>query len=251
MNSEKDESKKLVDITDCLEAVNVFRGWKNFLFVVLIIFMLLSQVSFWLVDTGYVKVEKECSEKEPSVKSSPEQSVETAATEVKGEIEKAAQQAVSPNKPVEAPPQPQVESEKAGFRIEFEHIAGLVHFINFVLVPVAILYCLTMLFSLKISLVGRLGGINHISRAFFVSLAFVVFLLPWQKFFGSVFFGVIYTPWELIKWYKVESAGNVLKVVFYYFRFTGYWLVVLLLLIFSFARSCRWARTMLRRLEVV
>jgi len=251
MSPEQDESKKLIDITDCLEAISVFRGWKNFLFVILILFMLLSQVSFWLVDTGYVKVGEVVSEKNPAAESSPKQSVEAAATEAKEEIEKAAQEAVSPDKSVEAVPQPQGEPVKADFRIEFEHVAGLVRFVNFVLVPTAILYCLTMLFALKISLVGRLGGINHISRAFFISLAFVVFLLPWQKFFGSVFFGVIYTPWEFIKLYNVESAGSVFKVVFYYFRFTGYWLIALLLLIFSFNRSCRWARTILRRLEVV
>lgn len=251
MNSNQDESKKLIDITDCLEAISVFRGWKNFLFVILIIFMLLSQVSFWLVDTGFVKVEEVLSEKSPVAESSSEQSVEAEAAEVKGEIEKAAQEVVSPNKPIEAAPPPQSEPVKAGFQIEFKHISILIRFVDFVLVPIAVLYCLTMLFSLKISLVGRLGGINHISRAFFISLAFVVFLLPWQRFFSSVVVGAIYTPWELIKWHKVESTGSIYKVILYYSRFVVYWLIVLLLLIFSFVRSCRWARTILRRLEVV
>lgn len=251
MNPEQNENKNLIDTTDCLEAVSVFRGWKNTLFVIVILCMLLLQASFWLVDTGYVKVEKPCGEKSSADAVVQEQAGEVAA-ETKEKIEKAAEEAVAPTESVEATPQqPESEPVKAGFRIEFNHLARLVRFVNFVLVPFAVLYCLTMLFALKISLVGRLGGINHISRAFFISLAFVIFLLPWQRFFGGVVFGAMYTLWELAKWYNNEATGDVLDVVFYYFRFAGYWLIVLLLLIFSFIRSGRWAKTILRRLEVV
>lgn len=250
MNSEQDQQKNLIDTTDCLEAVSVFRGWKNTLFVVVILCMLLLQASFWLVDTGYVKVEKPCGDKSSAVASSPEQAGEVTA-ETKEKIEKAAEEVTAPAGSSEAAQQPQPESVKAGFRIEFRHITRLIRFVDFVLVPAAVLYCLTMLFALKISLVGRLGGINHISRAFFISLVFVVFLLPWQKFFSGVVVGAMYTPWELAKWYNTEASGDVPSVVVYYLRFVGYWLIVLLLLIFSFIRSSRWARTILRRLEVV
>ncbi len=252
MNQEQNENKNLIDTTDCLEAVSVFRGWKNTLFVVVILCMLLLQASFWLVDTGYVKVEKPCSEKISAATAVQEQAGEIAAG-AKEKIAKAAEEVAAPatDKPSEAMPQTQPEPVKAVFQIEFKHLARLVRFVNFVLVPFAVLYCLTMLFALKISLVGRLGGINHISRAFFISLVFVIFLLPWQKFFGGVVFGAMYTLWELAKWYNNEATGDVLDVVFYYFRFAGYWLIVLLLLIFSFIRSGRWAKTILRRLEVV
>jgi len=114
-----------------------------------------------------------------------------------------------------------------------------------------VLYCLTMLFSLKISLLGRLGGINHISRAFFISLIMVVLLLPWQRLFGDVLFGAIYAPKELLTFRACGQGREILGSAFYYFRFTGLWLLVMLLLIFSQIRSARWAKAILRRLEVI
>ena len=57
MNGNQDTQSNLVDTTDYLEAVGVCRCWKNFLFIIIIICLLLLQISFWLVDTGYVKAE--------------------------------------------------------------------------------------------------------------------------------------------------------------------------------------------------
>ncbi len=45
----------LVETTDCLEAVGVLRGWKNFLFIIVAVCLFLQQGSFWLVDMGYTK----------------------------------------------------------------------------------------------------------------------------------------------------------------------------------------------------
>jgi hypothetical protein len=42
-----------------------------------------------------------------------------------------------------------------------------------------------------------------------------------------------------------------LAFVSFYLRFTGYWLLVLLLLLAAQIRSMRWAKATLRRLEVV
>ena len=78
----------------------------------------------------------------------------------------------------------------------------------------------------------------------------LVLLLPWQRVFGGVVLGAIYTPCELVEWCSAE-AGSILGIVLRYLRFTGYWLVILLLLIFSQLRSGRWTKTILRRLEVI
>ncbi len=254
MDFEQEQQKNLIDTTDCLEAINVFRGWKNFLFIVIILCLLLLQGSFWLVNTGYVAIGKVSSDKASAAAVTTEPVAETtsAKEDIKQEdIKKAAEQvAATPNKPAETSTRPQLKFANFNFNIEFKHIVWLTRFVNFVLILLAILYCLTMLFSLKVSLLGRLGGINHISRAFFLSLVFLVLLLPWQKFFGGVVAGAIYTPEELLNscFAKTDDA---VSTTFYYLRFTGYWLVVLLLLIFSYIRSCRWAKTILRRLEVV
>ena len=257
MDFEQSQQKNLIDTTDCLEAIGVFRGWKNFLFIVVILCLLLLQASFWLVDTGYVATGKEGRDKVASAAvaaGAAEQIVDTAKAKEdikKEDIKKAAEQVAAIDKPAEESPQPpQPKPAKFHFEIKIGHLVWLIHFVNFVLILLAILYCLTMLFSLKVSLLGRLGGINHISRAFFLSLLFVVLLLPWQKFFGGIVAGVIYTPEELLSSCHAKTT-DLLDAVLYYSRFTGYWLIVLLLLIFSYIRSCRWAKTILRRLEVV
>jgi len=253
MNEDQAKPNNLIDTTDCLEAVSVFRGWKNFLFIIVILCLLLLQASFWLVNTGYVVTEQVCGDKTPAAAASDSEQIAAVAVEAKEEnIKKAAEQvAAAPDKPAEAAPQqPQPEPAKPRFKIEFKHLAGLIRFVDFVLIPAAMLYCLTMLFSLKVSLLGRLGGINHISRAFFLSLVFLVLLLPWQKFFAGVVVGAIYTPQELLSSF-VTRTSNIFVATLYYLRFCGYWLLVLLLLIFSQLRSSRWAKAILRRLEVI
>ncbi|MDD5327029.1 MAG: hypothetical protein PHY02_04340 [Phycisphaerae bacterium] len=257
MDLEQDGQKNLIDTTDCLEAIGVFRGWKNFLFVVIILCLLLLQGSFWLVNTGYVATEEQsgCDKASAAAAGEPEPIAEAA--KAKEGIKKAAEQvAASPNEPAEAASeQPRPELAKTHFKMEFKHLAWLIRLVNVVLVFAAMLYCLAMLFSLKVSLIGRLGGINHIARAFFLSLVFLVFLLPWQvlwrQFFAGEIAGAMYTPDDLLSSFTALKDGGALYKTFYYLRFNGYWLVALLLLIFSYARSCRWAKAILRRLEII
>jgi hypothetical protein len=238
MDEGREKQSNLIDTTDCLEAIGVFRGWKNFLFIITICCLLLLQVSFWLVNTGYVKAGDDTKSDTPAVVDEDTKQINEAAKQVTAE----------PNQPTEAAAQQQKTSPLFG--IKFKQLSWLIRFVNFVLIPAAILYCLTMLFSLKISLLGRLGGINHISRAFFLSLLMLVLLLPWQRFFAGVVFGAIYTPGELLTSCTAETR-SIFGTVYHYYRFTGHWLLVVLLLIFAQLRSSRWAKATIRRLEVI
>lgn len=253
MNEREEKPSNLLDTTDCLEAIGVFRGWKNFLFIIVVLCLVLLQVSFWLVNLGYVKVEEGKEEVSTAAVKEAEQIVEPA-DEAKSEIKEAAKQvAGEANAPAEAAPQqPERQERASGFSvITFGRLAMLIRLFDFVLILAAVLYCLTMLFSLKVSLLGRLGGINHISRAFFLSLLGLVLLLPWQRFFAGVVAGAIYTPGELLRWYTIETSGGIFGIIVYYLRFSGYWLIVVLFLIFAQIRSVRWAKAILRRLEVI
>ncbi len=236
MNENQAGPNSLLDTTDCLEAVGVFRGWKNFLFIIIVLCLLLLQICFWAVNTDYISA-KEC----PGNKAQ--------SNEVAGGL---GENVEDVNEPAEAEIQEPQQSTTAGtlFGITFKHLAVVIRIVNAVLVLTGTLYCLTILLALKISLVGRLGGINHICRAFFLSLVMLVLLLPWQRVFGGVVLGALYTPCELVEWCSAE-AGSTLGIVLRYLRFTGYWLVILLLLIFSQLRSGRWTKTILRRLEVI
>jgi len=242
MNENQAKPDNLVETTDCLEAVNVFKGWKNFFFIIVILCLLLLQGSFWLVDTDYVKTGDDTKSSSPAVGPEDTEEIEKAAEKVTGE----------PNQPT-GPLSRQVEQMQKSpfFEITFERLASVIRFVNFVLILTAILYCLTMLFSLKVSLLGRLGGINHIARAFFLSLVFVVLVLPWQRFFAGVVVGAMYTPDELLSRCAAARDYHIFDTILHYLRFTGYWLLVLLLLIFSQLSSGRWAKAILRRLEVM
>ena len=259
MNDKPNKSENLIDTTDSLEAVGVFRGWKNFLFVIIVLCMLLLQVAFWAVNGGFVKTSEEAKSDTPAAAEKDEVSVEVktdtivAADEMAEQIQEAAKRiAGDVNEPAEAAvTEEKGEKEEAFLRITFGHVAGLVRMVNFLLVPVVILYCLTMLFSLKVSLLGRLGGINHIGRAFFLSLVFVVLLLPWQKFFEGVVVGVMYTPIELLKACSAAGEMGIFESGVYYLRFVGYWVLVMVILVFSQLRSSRWTKATLRRLEVI
>lgn len=303
MNDIQTGPNDLLDTTDSLEAVGVFKGWKNFFFIIIVLCLILLQVAFWLVDRGYIQLGA------PAEASAPAGEGEFAAPALKvvdipikqdivpapaPEPVQPAQQAEpaqavtqtepnqSPAQPVAAPAEPNkvtepnrpadpnasarlIRGRRTGAnlqraitwpsadllsRITAEQFAWAVRLINAVLVLVASLYCLTLMFSLKVSMHGRLGGINHISRAFFLSLLMLVLLLPWQKVFGSVVTGAIYTPAELTSW-RAEKADDTLAMVLYYLRFSGYGALIFLLLLLSQYRSLRWAKAILRRLEII
>ena len=237
MNENQAGPGSLLDTTDCLEAIGVFRGWKNFFFIIAVLCLLLLQASFWCVNTGCIPA-KECPGNEAVAVggglSEDVQDVGEAAKKV----------AAEQSEPAEA------EMDDSWFGITFKHLAMGIRVANAILVLAGLLYCLTILLSLKISLVGRLGGMNHISRAFFLSLVMLILLLPWQRVFGGVVLGAIYSPCELVNWSSVENPG-IFGIILYYLRFSGYWLLILLLLIFSQLRSGRWTKSILRRLEVI
>jgi hypothetical protein len=229
MNENQAKPDNLADTTDCLEAVNVFKAWKNAFFIIVILCLLLLQIAFWVENTRPIKTGEETKSESP-------------VAAAKGE----------PNQPAEAAPQKPEQKQKTPlFEITFKRLAGLIRLVNFVLILMAVLYCLTMLFSLKVSMLGRLGGINHIAGAFFLSLAFVVLLLPWQRLFDGIVFGAMYTPDELLSRCAAAKDSHIFGTILHYLRFTGYWLLVLLLLLFSQLRSGRWSKAILRRLEVI
>jgi hypothetical protein len=316
MNESQAGPNELLDTTDSLEAVGVFKGWKNFFFVIIVLCLLLLQMSFFLVDRGCIEIgEKTCSG-EPAVAGQAtdeelaeaakpaEEPLEVADESAQDVREPAEEVVVEPNEPVEpdqpvepnepaepnepvepnepAEPNEPVEPNELGESdsalwqtdpttaaaaqelqlagawvpadflsgITFEQLTWLIRLVNAVLILTATLYCMTLLFSLKVSMHGRLGGINHISRAFFLSLLMLVLLLPWQRIFGCVVTGAIYTPGELSQWYSAKT-DDIFDVTLYYLRFSGYGLLIFLLLVLSQFRSFRWAKAILRRLEII
>jgi len=275
MNGEQNQQKKLVSTTDYLEAVGVFRFCKNILFVILLLALLVQQASFWLVTADIVKPDDKntssltvlaAQSSQPAKQKTPQAKTEIKLTDRTDRIEEAAEKVTAePNQPTKSAQVkstvekiikkkiagPAEKAKTAFLNITLKHISWIIRFVNFILVIAAVLYCLTMLFTLKVSLSGQLGGINHIARAFFISLLMVVLLLPWQRYFQGIVAGVIFTPDELFRSCKLFKNQGFIYKSFFYLRFFVYWLLVFFLLIFAQIRSARWAKAILKRLEVI
>jgi hypothetical protein len=223
----------MIETSDSLEAVGVFRGWKNLFFVVALVCLLLTQAAFWLVNAGVIKTPGSAVSPVAAETTPPGAATATVDTNDTG----AAGATGGASKP--------------GFfeRLDFGYLARTVGLINGILLAAVMLYSLTLLASLTISLAGRLGGINSISRAFILSLIVLVLTVPWQAL-GLSIIGVIWTPAELVRWFTARH-DNSWNLIIYYLRFTVYWALVLVLLVLAQVRSTHWSSAILHRLEII
>lgn len=247
MNENQINSGNLLDTTDCLEAVGVFKGWKNFFFIILLLCILLLQACFWVVDLGVVPVPAGAASNTkvftPMTSPNVSDSNNTAG--------KPAMLTAEPNLSSPNDVSGKDSSNKESmYGITFEHVVWTIRFTDAVCILITALYCMTILFSLKVSMLGRLGGINHITKAFFLSLIMFVLVLPWQKVFDGVVMGAIFTPNELVKW-QAAKTGEMFDMILYYMRFCGYMVLVFLLLLMAQIRGAKWAKAILRRLEII
>jgi hypothetical protein len=133
-----------------------------------------------------------------------------------------------------------------GLDVTFENLTSIIRVTGIVLVLASAFYALIMYFGMGVSFKGRLGGVSHICGAFYMSLIMFVLIMPWQNFFGPVALGATYTPQELVKWCTTDVSGT-FGMALFYLRFTGYWALVLLLLLLAQLRSIRWARAVRHR----
>jgi hypothetical protein len=269
----------MIDVTDCLEARDAFRAMKNFCFWVMLICLLLLQGLFWFQQSGgigdqkvappSVKTEAATAEKaaaEPVSHPAPEVSAASSASApepvpVPADTQKPAEPIVQAAKEVaqelQSSQNPEEKESKfpafrwPPFRLATRHAWVLVSALNAVLLFAAVLYSLVLVFILKVSLVSRLGGISHISRAFFISLFLLMLLFPWQRLVPGVLLGTIYLPSELLCIFPSKSDGSTLWKVLTYLRFVGLWIPAVWLLLWSAIRSGKWYQTTQRRLGIV
>ncbi len=222
MNDIPVNPNNMVETSDSLEAIGVFRTWKNIFFVIVLVCLVLSQAAFWAVDMHLIEA--------PGV--------------------------VPPVAEGTTVPPATAEAAGKGFmgglvgKLDFELLARVIGVADGILIVSGILFALTIFFCLMVSLVGRLGGINHIARAFILSLVMAALIIPWQRLFGSNVVGVAYGADELLRWLDAKAEGMP-NVLFYYLRFSGLWLIVLLLMIVTQVRSARWSKSIIRRLEII
>jgi uncharacterized membrane protein YedE/YeeE len=206
-------TKSTVFATDRLEAAGIFRAWKNFLFVTAILCLVLLQVIFWLAHTGQIEF-------------GPDAVSDSVA---------AAESSVAHH------PSPIAAGRLIPFDLTFKHVASVIRPVNGILVLACVLYGLTILFALIVSIAGELGGLGQISRAFYLSVVMLILLLPWQTIFGPGGFGAIYTPSELARECANEASGT-MEAWLFYVRFSGVWALTVLVLVLTQWRTSRWTK---------
>ncbi|MFH1719889.1 MAG: DUF6691 family protein [Planctomycetota bacterium] len=227
--------------TGCLGTVRMFCRWKNFLFLIIVLCLLVLQASFWLVKAGYVGVDGNTSGNNPVAAGAKTQTNETAGQIVSDPREAAAAK-------IEVPVKLPWKPNPVAFDITFERVALLLRVTNAVLVLASVLYALVVFFGLTVSLGGRFRGLNHICQAFYFSLVALVLLLPWQAVSGSIVSGAIYTPGELAGSCSTNPGGTFGEALVY-MRFTGYWVSVAVILVMAQSRSRRWSKIAVRKLK--
>ncbi len=225
MNEQPNNGPAMVDVTDSLEAVSVFRAWKSVFMSVLIVCMLLTQGIFWVTDLDLLR-----NERADATVAAP---AETSESE--------------PNNAAEAPVSSLSQAIDGVTSVHLERILALVNGVGFV---TAVLYCLTLMFSMMITIVSRLGGIRHISRAFFLSLIVLILLIPWHATLEGSAVGVLFNAQDLAQSMTAKQEG-LYPTILHYARFCGYWVVTLVMIFVSQVRLGRWTRAMRRRLEII
>lgn len=264
MKEEFAKQDKLLEATDYIEAIGALKAMKNLFFFIILVFLLATQACFWLTKLNCIQLDSEKSESAATQSYCPISGVVGLAAgtdEVKVEksestekIVEAAKVLTEDSAAITADVNVLAQADKTGpFRLTLKsrHVALFIRICNFVLIISAFVYSLTLLIGLKVSLIGRLGGINHITRAVFLSIFAIAFLFPWQVLFNGVVAGAIYTPDELFNCLTKCADASVIQKTCMYFRFTGLWILTTLIFLSAQIRTVRWARTMLRRLGII
>lgn len=228
---------QLVD-NDAYEAFEAFRAARNFFFMLLLLGLLATGASFWMVDYGLIDpvLDRRIRDQEAvyvhHVEAAPAAVILTAD-------EPAADTAEPEEGTVEAAP---LQRDEGSSYREGEFYDLCVRLAlrawNYVLPFSAVLYCLVLLIGMKLALVGRLGGLADSGRAFFLGLVAMVLILPWQQKVSPMLWGALYTYEYLVeKYLQMEQNYDFYMRAAYYGGFVGTWGLALLMVVVAQWRS--------------
>jgi len=201
---------------DAWGAYKSFRGIRFLFFLLTFIGLIALQGAFWAVDRGFTDAPQ-----------NPNQFVIISGT---------------PNQYAPSfeflQDQPQ---ESAPDQSNIDIIAMTLDITNYVIPFCVIVYCLSLLFGLKLALVGRLGGLTPSSKAFFLSLILLVLIMPWLKIIDvaipTAMFGTSELAEKFSRFQENKPDTDMLGYAAYYGRFCGLWLLAFLLLLMAQLRG--------------
>lgn len=162
-------------------------------------------------------------------------------------------EALAPAEPT-TQPTTQVAAGNETAELWYESLHWVLPTTKFIALVSSLLLVLTVMFSVKLSLVGRVGGPAGFISAFYWSLLLFVALIPWQQMLGSaVACGATFNLDQLIQLkpaWQIEEAP--LRACIYYFaRFLAYPAVALLISLVVAAKFARGYRPLKTQVSTV
>ena len=205
------------DQIDARQAYETFKAARTLFFILLILGLLVTESSFWLVNCGLV---------DDSLVINGQRANLTPLLFSNGD-ERAWENIQHPQV---------VEGANDLIRISL----GIW---NYILTFCALLFCLTLLVGLNLALVGRLGGLADAGKAFFLSLVVMIMVVPWQPIITRQMPGALFSYEQLINSYQdFRLDSGLLSSISYYGRYVGLWFLTMILLLLAFWRSGRAAK---------
>lgn len=126
--------------------------------------------------------------------------------------------------------------------ISWAKAAMLIKLCNFTTFFSLILYTFSLVLSVKITLVGRLGSVASITGGMFLAMIATVMFMPWQlAFSGSGLYGAMFMPYEFASAAAGFDKLSTVEAWMHYARYAGLWICVVLFLIMAQGRSMFWA----------
>jgi len=139
---------------------------------------------------------------------------------------------------------PAADEQAQSANVWYQTLNWILPATKFIALAAGMLLILTTMFSVKLALLGRTGGVGGFMGAFFWSILLWVFLIPWQQaLHTSVAAGALFNLGELVArtrpiiWDGEEASA--LERVFYYVRFLAYPLFVIVLQLIVQAKFAR------------
>jgi len=246
------------DRKDALEAFNSFNGARNLVFwIFLLIPLLVIEADFWAVHSGVLDKVLIQSENANEAAGAADKTQQKPAKEAK-----AKEAALSLNKIKEtltqSDPAKSKDAELNSGKMATENrltksldklLQASLKTSNYVLTFAAVIYCLALLIGMKLALIGQLGGLADASKAFFLALIAMVFILPWQQLMTDGIHGTLFSYKELTDSYlSIKGSDNPKEYVLYFGRFAALWGLTLVLLGAAQLRSSRAVRKIRQRL---
>jgi len=214
-----------LDRDDATEAFNAFHKARSLFFWILFLGLVMAEAAFWTVDLGYI---------DPALSFS-------------GNSQYVHQTGRSPRiiltaelpAPTGIPEDNQVEDKKLKQAITLADIIRVSLRVIYMALPfAAVLYCLSLLIGMKLSLIARLGGLADSGKAFFLSLIVMVLVVPWMPAISETIPGALFNYSNLIESYRLSREGmNYGDNVIYHGRFVGIMVFTIIILLAAQWRS--------------